>query len=73
MKISVNDKPQSKTESIVLNDDGSLTIKLRSLPIEGKANIQLIEMLSTYFKKPKSKIELLKGHKSKKKVFEIKD
>jgi uncharacterized protein len=45
MKIQVKVKPNSKQQSITEEADGSLTIKLKSPPIEGKANDELLKLL----------------------------
>lgn len=46
---------------------------LKSSPIEGRANKEVIDLLSDYFDIPKSLIKISKGLKSKNKVVEIKD
>lgn len=71
MKVSVHVKPNSKHESVVQNDDGSLTVRVNAPPIEGKANKRVVELLADHFSKPKSSVELLRGTTGKKKVFEI--
>lgn len=71
MKISVIVKPNSKMESITQAEDGSLIVKVRAPPVDGKANERLIEILAAYFKKPKSSVKLIRGNTGKKKVFEI--
>ena len=72
MKIDVIVKPNSKKESIeVLEENKSFTIKVNAPPEDGKANKRVIEILSEFLKVPKTKIELIKGTKSKKKVFKI--
>ena len=73
MKVTVSAKPHSKKESLVVNEDGSLTIKVNAVPEDGKANRRIIELLSEYYGVPRSKIELKSGLTSKKKIFEIKD
>ena len=58
-----------KTEAI--QEANGIKIKLNSPATEGKANKELIEFLSKKFKIPKSKIELVKGFKSRTKVIEL--
>lgn len=48
-------------------------VKLRTQPIEGKANKELIEYLSEIFGVKKSEIKILKGEKDKRKVVYIPD
>ncbi|MCC2678367.1 MAG: hypothetical protein K0R29_943 [Pseudobdellovibrio sp.] len=71
MKITVSVKPNSRTEKVEQAADGSYLVKVNAPPSEGKANERVIELLSDYFKVPKSRIELASGAKSKKKVFKI--
>lgn len=71
MKITVCVKTNSKKQSIEVMEDGSFLIRLNVPPVEGQANARVIELLSEYFKRPKSSISLVSGFKSKKKVFEV--
>lgn len=71
MKVTVLAKPNSRKESIEVLPDGSFAIKVNAVPEDGKANQRIIEMLSEHFKIPKSRIDILSGHKGKKKIFKI--
>ncbi len=66
MKIDIQVKTGSKETKVVKIDSG-LKVYLTSKPIKGKANKQLIEVLSKYFEIPKSKLFIDKGGKSKSK------
>jgi len=57
---------KSKTES------GKLEVKLMSQPVKGKANKELMEVLSNFFGVPQSYIEVIKGQKSKTKLINVK-
>lgn len=50
---------------------GELLVYVREPAVEGKANVAVIELLAKYFNIPKSSIQLISGHKSKLKRFEI--
>jgi uncharacterized protein (TIGR00251 family) len=71
MRLEVKVKPNSKTTQVVQNGDGSLTVRVTSRPIEGKANAQVIELLSEYFHRPKRTISIVAGSKSKLKIVQI--
>jgi len=71
MKIKVKAIPRSKVSYIEENLDGDLRVRLKSAPIDGKANKELVELLSKYYKVSKSQIEIIKGHSSRDKVVEI--
>jgi uncharacterized protein (TIGR00251 family) len=71
MKISVRVKPNMKEEKVEKVDD-VFTVCVKEPAKEGKANKAVIELLSEYFKVPKSQIVILSGMKSKQKIIEIK-
>jgi uncharacterized protein len=64
-------KPNSKHQKIEEQLDGSLTVHLKSPPIDGKANEELIKLLSEKFDVPKSYIRIKSGLSSRKKLVEI--
>ncbi|MBU5575418.1 MAG: DUF167 domain-containing protein [Nitrososphaerota archaeon] len=63
--------PNSKIRKIEKSD--ILKVYVNSQPEKGKANIEVIELLSDYFKIKKSDIKILSGFKSKNKIIEIKN
>ncbi|MGQ9678100.1 MAG: DUF167 domain-containing protein [bacterium] len=66
-------KPGSQNDSVIHNPDASLTVTVRASPTEGKANYAVITVLADFLRIPKSKIRLVRGHKSRWKLFEIQD
>ncbi|MDY6901314.1 MAG: DUF167 domain-containing protein [Cyanobacteriota bacterium] len=71
MQINVKVKPSSKEQKIIDEVDGSLTIRLKSPPVDGKANEELIKVLSKKFNVPKSYIRIKSGISSRQKLIEI--
>lgn len=71
MKLHVTVHPNSRKPRIVSNEDGSLDIYVSQPATEGKANQAVIAILADYLGTPKSRITLLRGAKSKKKVVEV--
>jgi uncharacterized protein len=72
MKIlTVKVKPNSKQQNIQEQPDGSLTVHLKSPPVDGKANQELIAMLAKKFKIPKSAIAIKSGFSSRNKLVEV--
>ncbi len=63
--------PKAKKQKIV-EENGKLKVYLKSPPEDGKANKELIEVLSKYLKVKKNKIEIIKGQFSRNKVVKIK-
>ena len=71
MQKRVKVKPNSKQQSIKEETDGSFTIHLKSPPVGGKANEELIKILAKKFDVPKSKIRIKSGLSSRQKLIEI--
>lgn len=71
MKKQVKVKPNAKTQQLVIESDGSLTAHLKSPPVDGKANAELIQLLSQTFKVPKSQIAIKSGTTGRLKLVEI--
>ncbi len=71
MQIRVKVKPNSKIPKIIEEEDNSLTIYLKSPPVDGKANQELIKVLAERFDVPKSRITIKSGLSSRQKLVEI--
>ena len=71
--LRVKVKPNSKQQSIQMAEDGSLVITLKSPPMEGKANEELIKLLAKELNVTKSKIQIRSGLSSRQKLIEIED
>ena len=71
MQKQVKVKPNSRKQNIEESTDGSLTIHLKSPPVDGKANKELIEVLAKKFDVLKSQIRIKSGLSSKTKLIEI--
>ncbi|EPA04813.1 DUF167 domain-containing protein [Candidatus Nitrosarchaeum limnium] len=51
--------------------DEQITIGIKSKPIKGEANKEIIKKLSKYFKVSSSKIQIRSGHKSSEKIIQV--
>ncbi|MCB0356890.1 MAG: DUF167 domain-containing protein [Bdellovibrionales bacterium] len=71
MKISVKVKPNAKKEGVEVQADNIFLVRVNAPPIDGKANARVVELLAKHFRLPKSKIELISGHKGKLKIFKV--
>ncbi len=71
MLIKVKVFPNNKKEEIIKKSEDSFDIKVKEKPINGLANIAVKKALSLYFKIPVSKVRLLRGFKTKNKIFKI--
>lgn len=71
MMISVAVKSKQNESALELLADGSFAAKVKAMPVDNKANLEIVSLLARYFKVPKVDIKLVRGSKSKIKVFEI--
>ncbi|WP_019507275.1 DUF167 domain-containing protein [Pleurocapsa sp. PCC 7319] len=71
MKIKIRVKPNSKQQKVEELEDGSLVIRLKSLPIKGKANQELIKLLAERYQVNKFQIIIKSGLSSSNKLIEI--
>lgn len=71
MKFSVIVKTRSRTEGVEPGANGELVVKVRTPPIEGRANKRVIEILADHFGKPKSAVSIVSGKTGKHKIVEI--
>lgn len=71
MRISVRVKPNSKNESVEKISDKEFALRVKAPAKEGRANEAAIRLLSEYFKIPKNRLNLTRGHNSKNKLIDI--
>ena len=71
MKVVCFVKPRAKQTKIEKTGENQFSIWVNEPPIDNKANKAVIEILSEYFNVSKSDILLLRGERSKIKVFNI--
>jgi uncharacterized protein (TIGR00251 family) len=72
MLIKVKVFPKSKKEEIIMKDNESFEIKIKAKAKEGKANESVVEKLASHFAISPDKIRIVRGHKFRKKLIEIK-
>lgn len=54
-------------------DDGTLRVRIAAPPVEGKANVALVEFLAQVLRVRKSRIEIVAGQKGLDKILAIED
>jgi len=54
-------------------DMPEIKVYTRAVPVDGKANKEVVSLLSEALGKPKSKIKIVKGETSNKKIIEVDD
>lgn len=70
-KISVRVYPNAARNEVVDFTDGVLRVKVSAPPVKGKANKELIALLSQVLAVDKSSVIIIKGHTSRSKVIAI--
>ena len=65
-------KPGARSENIFISNEGILVIQTRSKPIDGEANLAIVEDISNLIGIPKSQVEIFRGDKSRLKKIKIK-
>ena len=74
MRYKIHVIPGSKLNQLVgFMDDGSLKIKLKAKPIDGKANRELIKFLADVLEIKASEVEIDSGFNSRDKIVRIWD
>jgi uncharacterized protein (TIGR00251 family) len=71
--LRVKVKPNSKKQDIQTAEDGSLIVCLKSSPVGGKANEELIKLLAKTLQVSKSSIQIKLGQSSRQKLIQIDD
>lgn len=73
MKKRVKVKPNAKQSKVAYAEDGSLIVHLKSPPVDGKANRELITLLAKEFNVSKQSVKIKSGEGSRQKIVEIDD
>jgi uncharacterized protein (TIGR00251 family) len=71
VRIAVHIMPNAKKTEVVGLHDDALKLRLHAPPIEGRANEALVRYVADRLGVPKTAVELVHGHTSRKKVLEV--
>ncbi|MEF9977434.1 MAG: DUF167 domain-containing protein [Thermomonas sp.] len=69
----VKAKPNARASTLTLQDDGTWLAQLKSPPVDGKANAELIGLVAKQFGCTKSSVGIRTGAGSKLKRVEVPD
>jgi uncharacterized protein len=72
-RITVIVKPGSKSPGIEERGADGLVVRVRERAIEGAANAACIDALATHFGVAPSRVTLLRGERSRTKLFDVPD
>ncbi len=71
MLIKVKAFPGSPKREWVKKSEDSFEIKVKALPVKGLANKEIIMVLAGIFNLPEEEIRLIRGFKTRNKIFKI--
>ncbi len=70
MNIEIKVIPNAKKRAISRSDNG-ITVRVKALPLEGRANDELLDYLSDLFNIKRSAIRIVRGEKGRRKVLSV--
>lgn len=71
MKIIVQMRPGSSQAKVEKINEGQYKVWVRAIPEKGKANTEMLELLTDHFHVPKSAIRIVIGKTAREKLVEI--
>ena len=71
MILQVKVKPRSRVSDLTQSQDGSWLARLKSPPVDGKANAELIGLVAAQFKCRKADVSIKSGASARMKLVEI--
>ncbi len=71
--LQIKVKPNARTSALSQAEDGSWLAQLKSPPIDGKANAELVVLLARHFACPRSAITIRSGASGRLKLVRIAD
>jgi len=69
--LQIRVKPRARASSLVPGPDGTWTAQLKSAPIDGKANEELIALIARYFRCGKAAVTIKSGASGRRKLVRI--
>ena len=69
--LQVKVKPRAKVSMLSQAADGTWTAKLKSPPVDGKANDELIALVADHFGCPKSAVDIKAGASGRTKLVRV--
>jgi uncharacterized protein len=69
--LQIKVKPNSRASLLEQNDDGTWLAQIKSPPVNGKANDELIALVAKHFRCRKSEVSIKSGGSSRVKLVQI--
>lgn len=70
-ELTILARPRARRTEIAGTHDGALCIRLQALPVDGKANLELMRFLASVLGVPKTAVTLRRGVSAKRKLIAI--
>ena len=71
MKLQVRVKPNSRVSALEEQNDGTWLARIKSAPVDGKANAELIALVAQHFGLLKAQVSIRSGASGRTKLIEI--
>ena len=71
LKLRIKVKPNSRQSSLTQEKDGTWSARLKSPPVDGKANQELVELVAEHFHCRKSAVAIKSGISSRIKLLTV--
>lgn len=71
--IQVKVKPNSRVSLLEQREDGTWLAQIKSPPVDGKANEELLALVAKHFKRPKSDVWIKSGGSAPIKLVQIRE
>lgn len=71
--LQIKAKPNARTSALLRQDDGTWLAQLKSSPVDGKANAELIELVARHFGCTKREVVLKTGASGRLKRVQVPD
>ena len=66
-------KPGARETGVSVGDNATLSVSVKSPPVEGRANAEAVTLIASAFGVPRSRVALVRGARSRIKQFRITD
>lgn len=73
MILNIKVIPKAKINCVQKLNANYLKVRLAAPPVNGRANKELMEILSEYYKVKRNRISIIRGGNSRNKIIEIKE
>ena len=71
VQLKVRVIPNARKDEFAGEREGEMVLRLNAPAIEGKANKAAVEFVSRFFEVPRSAVLLIRGERSRHKIFQI--